>query len=355
MKNIGYNFVRTSPLSYGQLSQEKNANGTVVNTLTISGSTRTEARPDGASRTFTYGATLGTGGATKNYLLKSYTDFAAHTTTLSYDADGFVNSINDFNGRITSITRLNLGYPTGVISKITHPTTATENPGATIQYFYTDGTGAYLDHVIDERGKQTTYKRNTGTLTTYEIDYPDGGIELYDYNTLGQVWHHTMPSNTATGGSGGIETFAHDTTGLLTSYTPPATTSDGNPGAHPTQYAYDINDHLLTVTDPRGSVTTYYHNEIGQVTYALTSAPDASTVANVYNADGTLQYQSVSLTSSTSADTNYTYDDYKRILTETDPLGKITKFWYDKAGTGVADLTHTDANVTRLVLPSLKS
>src|SRR5439155_21867421 len=52
MKNIGYIFVQTSPLSYGELSQEKNANGTVVATLTISGITRTETRGDGPTRTF---------------------------------------------------------------------------------------------------------------------------------------------------------------------------------------------------------------------------------------------------------------------------------------------------------------
>ena len=358
MKNIAYGFVRTSPLSYGQLSQEKNANGTVVTTLTVNttAKTRTETRPDGNFRVFTYGATLGTGGATKDYLLKTYTDFAGNLTTLSYDADGFVSSIKDANNHTTLYAHLNQGFPTGVISKITHPVTATENPGKTIQYFYTDATGAYLDHVIDERGKQTTYKRYTGTTPPYqtisETDYPDGGIEKYTYDSFGQVFTHTMPSNTATAGVGGVETYDHDASGKLTRYTPPITGSDPDPGAHPTTYTYDINDHLQTVTDPRGNVTTFYSNEIGQITIEQHDDTDNSQIGYTYNADGTLASKNAQLTATTWALTQNTYDDYKRLLTVTDPVGRVATLWYDKAGAGTVDLSHTDANASLRVLPA---
>ncbi len=43
--------------------------------------------------------------------------------------------------------------------------------------------------------------------------------------------------------------------------------------APPTKYHYDIDDHLDTVTDPRGNVTTLDHNERGQLT--LIKNPDA--------------------------------------------------------------------------------
>jgi YD repeat-containing protein len=349
MKNIAYSFV--SGGSYGQLYQEKNANGTVVVTLAITNTTtRTETRPDGATRTFTYGATL-PGGAILPYLLKSYTDFFAHTTTLGYDANGYVNSITDANTHVTSFTRNPIN---GKITKVTHPGDA-----STIQYFY-DSTGYYLDHVIDELNHTTWYKHNTD-MTTYEIDYPDGGVEKFGYNGFNQVTSHTMVNNTAAAGSGGTETYEYDTHGLLASYTPPITGSDGNPGAHPTSYAYDINDLLSTIQDPRGNVTTLYHNEIGQVTIIQHDDTDQSLIGYTYNTDGTLNLMNVDYSTTGTASTTYTYDDYKRLRTITTPdrftgdtTPHTTNFWYDKAGNTVGDLTHTDANVTRLVLPSGK-
>ena len=358
MKNIKYAFVTTSPLSYGQLYQELNVNSTLVAQLTISGLTRTETRGDGTNsvrgagnptRTFTYGGSAG--GVTKNYLLKNFTDFKGQTTTLAYNADGFISS-RTTNGHTTSFTYLNQEFPTGVVSKITHP-----GDNSTVQYFYTDPSGAYLDHVTDELGHTTTYRRNSGTMTTYEIDYPDLGIETYTYNSFGQVLTHTMPSNTGAAGSGGTETYAYDEPdhpGQLTSYTPPDTSSDGNPGAHPTQYAYDINDHLSTTTDPKGNVITFYSNEIGQVTIEQHDDTDESMVVYSYNADGTLASKNAQLNAATWALTSYVYDDYKRPITVTDPAGNITTLYYDSAGGTSTGLAHTDANVTRLKLPSAK-
>ncbi|MBA2436094.1 MAG: hypothetical protein H0V54_13610 [Chthoniobacterales bacterium] len=339
MKNIKYIFVRTSPLSYGQLYQEKNINGTLVAQLTVSGSTRTETRGDGTNlfrgpgnptRSFTYGATMGTTGITKSYLLKTRTDFKGNATTFGYDNDGYISSIADAHvpAHVTSIERLNGGFPTGVIKKITHPGDA-----STIQYFYTDATGAYLDHVIDERGKQTTYKRNSGTMTTYEIDYPDGGIETYTYNSFGQVLTHFMPSNTAANGaSTDSEKYSYDSNGRLLTYTPPATGSDPSPSPHPTRYTYDVNDHHETITDPKNNVTTFGYNEIGQVT--IVQHPGGqSTDGYVYNTDGTLQYKSIQLnTTPLYAYTYYYYDDYKRLTSVIDPVGREADLYYDTAG-----------------------
>jgi YD repeat-containing protein len=348
MKNIQYVFMTNAPLSWGQLYQEKSLGGMLVAQLTgTTGSVRTETRGDGATRTFTYGALVGTTGDYKAYLLKSYTDFLAHPTTLTYDDNGFVNSVTDANGHKTSYERFTLH---GAATKITHPTTATENPGKTIQYFYTDSTGVYLDHATDELNHTTTYQRDPASHLVTEIDYPDGGIEKFTaYNGFNQILTHVLPANTSTGSTGGTETYTYDGFGRMTKYTPPAGLPDAS-----SLYHYDTNDHLDTITDGRGNVTTLYHNEIGQLTVIQHDDADNSLVGYGYNTDGTLANQNVQLNATTFANTVYTYDDYKRLLTVTDPMGHLTKFWYDTAGAGVADLTHTDSNVTRMVLPSGK-
>jgi RHS repeat-associated protein len=364
MKNIEYAFVRSGPLSWGQLYQEKNLNGSVVTQLTgASGSVRTETRgdlnPDGSARTrtFTYGALVGTTGDYKTYLLKSYTDFLGHSTSLNYDNNGFVSSVTDAKGHVTAYERFTMH---GAATKITHPTTATENPGKTIQYFYTDTTGIYLDHVIDELAHQTTYHYYPGTMTVSEIDYHDGGIETFTYNGYNEVKLHTMPSNTSALGSGGTETFAYDDPahpGQLSSYTPPATPSDNNPGAHPSSFTYNVNDHVSTATDPRGNLTTLFHNEIGQVTILQHDDTDNSQILYAYNTDGTLQGTTEQLNATGSADTDYTYDDYKRIASVTtpgNPTRRTINFYYDANGGVGNDYTHTDAQVTRALLPSGK-
>lgn len=358
MKNIKYAFVRTSPLSYGELSQEQDINGTPVLTLSVNtvNNTRTETRGDGTNavrsgvptRVFTYGATAG--GVTKDYLLKSVTDFKGQLTTLAYDVDGFMSS-RTTSGHTTSFTYLTNPYPTGVITKITHP-----GDGSSIQYSYTDGTGAYLYTMTDELGHTTTYKRyQDGTNNVSEIDYLDGGIEKYTYNTFGQVLTHTLPSIDGTlGASTDSEKYSYDSTGLLLTYTPPATASDPAPSPHPTRYTYDINDHLSTITDPKGNVTTQYHNELGQLTIEYHDDADNSYNGYTYNTDGTLQKVDVQLTAAIWASTSYAYDDYKRLISVVDPMINETDYSYDVNGAVGTGLGHTDANVTRLTLPSGK-
>jgi RHS repeat-associated protein len=346
MKNIAYTFVTGG--FHGQFLNAKHFITDSTPVVSYNLGTHIETRGDGPTRTFTFGAYLGTTGVYKPYLLKTYTDFAGHTATLSYDANGYVSSIQDFNLHTTSFVRI---ATTGVITKITHPGDASH-----IDYVYEDPyTGYYLKTVTDELLNVTTYKHsNTTTMNTSEIDYPDGGVELFSYNGFNQVSSHTMVSN-ANGSTGGVETFTYDTggRGLLTKYTPP-TGTDG-----PTNYTYNINDHLSTITDPRTNKTTLFHDQVGRLTiiqYPGTPSTDVD-VGYVYNLDGTVDYQLVRQTATTWAETDYTYDDYKRVKTIVRPMrdasdtARTTKFWYDANGTA-DDYTHTDSNPTFVTTPA---
>ncbi len=351
MKNITYTF--KSGGAYGQLYQEKDTGATSpVVTLAATGNTRTETRGDGASRTFTYGATVAP------YLLKTYTDFLAapntHSTTLSYDSRGLVSSVLDFNNHTTGFVN---HVWSGAVTKITHP-----GDSSTIQYGY-DPNGYFLESVTDELNHITTYNRHLPPNLTapYEIDYPGGGVEKFTYNSFGQPLTHTMVSNTATAGSGGVETFIYDTAnrGLLWKSYPPQTASDSNPSAHPTIRTYDVNDHLSTVQDPLGNVTTLQHNQRGQLTIIQSPDADQSLIGYGYNDDGTLLNTNVQFGPGVNefANTQYTYDDYKRVKTVISP-GHNTPLtistFYGPVTSSADDYTHTDANVTRSVLPSGK-
>ena len=326
----------------------------MVTNLTIIGTQRIERRGDPTNavrngtysqRTWTYGATLGPNGTFKNYLLKTYTDFQGNSTTLNYDVNGRVSSIVDAHpgGHTTSFIRL---AATGAITKVTHPGDLSH-----LDYTY-DSSGYYLLTAKDERGKTTTYTRDSLKNIT-QIDYPDGGIEKFEYNGFNQVTKHFMPSPTAAQGAAtDSEKYSYDGFGRLLTYTPPSTASDPAPSPHPTGYAYNSNDHVSTVTDPKGNVTTLSHNEIGQTTIVQHPGDHQITDGYVYNVDGTLDYKSIQLTATTWAETHYIYDDYKRLRTVTDPLQHVTNYWYSTIGAASGDLTHTDSNVTRLVLPS---
>ncbi|MES2934551.1 MAG: RHS repeat-associated core domain-containing protein [Pseudomonadota bacterium] len=95
-------------------------------------------------------------------------------------------------------------------------------------------------------------------------------------------------------------------------------------------YAYDGQDQIKTVTDPRNLPTTYTVDGLGNQT-ALVS-PDTGTTANTFDAAGNLK---------TSKDargktTTYTYDALNRVTRIAYATGTATAFEYDGGTTGAA-------------------
>lgn len=371
MKKISYAYATGNNLDgstavYGQILSENNATtGQAVSTLTINtATTRTETRGDNKTRTFTYGS---------NGFLTGVTDFKLIAQTKTYDAKSFVNAVTDRNGHTTNFTNNAL---TGGITQIQYPSTPgdtpTGTPRGTVSYIYgwsgcpdpnnrDDNNPYYPYSVTDEGGHVMTYTRDTNKRVI-QINYPDGGSESFTYNNpFGQVLTHVMKT-------GGTETFTYDARGLKLTYRDPYH-STGNPTAW---YQYDALDRVSGVTDALGSAsgdvnhtTNFAYNNRGQLT-VKTRPPDLAnsnlrqTVSNTYNSngDGTLVSTAVQLGASSYATTTYTYDDYRRPLSQTTPqrssgdnTPRTTYYHYDANGTG-NDYTHTDSNVTVLTLPS---
>ena len=364
MKNISYVYAtgvngdNSTPV-VGQIRYEKSADGQSVSNLQVLVTGRSETKGDGSSRYFTFPA--------NGYQLSSWSDFVNFRFANNYyDANGFIQSFVDRNVNTTNIiSDATSGNPTQITYPLTASDTALGKPRATVQYVYgsitcpdpnnRDGNNPYyLYSMTDERGNATIYKRDANKRVI-EIDYPDTGVETFDYsnNTFGQVTSHRLAT-------GGLETYTYDGRGLLTEYRDAyhlATVDPQNPtvpaSATPSfSYTYYTSgawvDRVQTITDARGKVTTIdQYNSRGQVlkqTHPLGQGEvTPSNVQGSYNPDGTLQWSQDELGHRTS----YAYDDYKRVTSVTlppratgSPSPAPTSICYDHTGGNQHDGLH---------------
>ena len=105
----------------------------------------------------------------------------------------------------------------------------------------------------------------------------------------------------------------------------PANTGSSSPTV--TGFAYNANDSLTQVTDPRNLATTYSPNGLGDVT-AQTS-PDTGTSQYTYDLNGNV----LTKTDARGKLTQYTYDSLDRLKTISYATGTGTTFEYDGGAT----------------------
>jgi RHS repeat-associated protein len=322
------------------LSENSGTTGQAVSTLTVNGATRTETRGDGPSRAFTYG---------DEGKLVSYTDFKGQPSNISYDGNGYTSAFEDARHHINTFLREEI---IGTLSVLTHPDP--EHSNQRFAYYYRDGAPYFLQIRGDERDfNSNTYFTRDGNFRVTRIDYPNGAYETFSYNGFGQVLAHRMTS-------GGTEIFTYDGRGLLTTFTPPATPSDPNPGQHPTRYYYYTSgpqiDRLWFVVDARGYSTSFEYNVRGQVT-KVTHDQDGTYAQSGYNLDGTLAWTADENHPGAATDPNqrtrYIYDDYKRVLTVTNPMNETTTNYYGLDWSN--PLLHTTNNVKYTISPMYKN
>jgi RHS repeat-associated protein len=353
--------------AYGQIQSENYFDGTnigpAVSTLAYTGTkTRKETRADGKTRTFTYDASTPA-------LLINWTDFKGNGASQTYDTNGYVNSVTDFNGHTTNFT--NNMFTGGLLAEI-FPATPGDTPPGTPRggVLYTYGSAGcadpnnrdsnnpyYVCTTMDSGGHTTTYLRDTSKRVT-QVNYPDGGnSESFQYNSFGQVTSHTMRA-------GGTETFTYDARGLPQTYRDPYHAT-GNPNIW---YQYDSLDRVSGTTSTLGTgpgdinhTTNYTYNSRGDGSVMTLPVDPVDgqrhTITKGYNlANGTL----TSVTDQLGHQTSLAYDDYKRLRITTTPprfsgdtMNYASNVYYDANGAG-DDYTRTDANPTWLVSPTGK-
>ena len=378
----------------GQILSENYFDGTTigpaVSTLSVDNSDsthpkRTETRGDGPSRNFTYGAAR----------LKNWTDYKGNAASETYDNNGFVKTVTDFTGLSTHTTTIQRDPYTGVVTKITYPSTSTTScPTCTgagfVSYVYGTSTCAdannrgtapydaargpndynayYLYSATDEANNPpNTVTRDLNKRVTHK-QYADNGTEDFTYNSFGEVLTHR-------GTTGGLETNTYDGRGLLTQYREPyhLSTADPNNPSVPTTtfpttlYTYDGFDRVYKLTTfslnaaDNTRTTTYHYNSRGDIdTTTLPTDPvdgQQHTISKVIDPmSGTVRSTADQLFHTT----NFSYDTYRRLRTTTTPprysgdtMNHTSLVYYDANGSG-DDYTHTDANVTYAIMPSGK-
>ena len=345
--------------------------------------TYTEYRGDGPTRTFNYTAlSLGrppneeecpsVNGPAPQQFLQSYSDFQGHTTYLGYDpTTWYVTSVRDANQRTTYYDRgpPPNAYPgpkgTGQILKITYP------GGAHIDYaYYGEGSGSisghYLQQITNERGA-VTYHFRDGHHRITRTDYKDanGNLlanETFSYNSFGQVLTHRLKN-------GAYVHFKYDNNnrGLLVAKTNPTTIADWQTaidGAPKTTYIYYVGadgkpgwiDRVKTMTLPAN-----VSNNVASGTYEYDLSPNNTSrglVTKIQHADGKYQsffydaygnklWQENELRKRTS----YTYDDYNRLTSTTEPLQNADNVSYLKPGAS-SEYRHTTNSVYTYTSPA---
>jgi RHS repeat-associated protein len=293
---------------YGQIESENYLDprtgtpGQVVSRLSRNGNSRTETRGDGPSRTFNYYGSK----------IISYTDFKGQQSAISYDGNGFVWAYQDARGKVTTTSREGT---IGALSVLTHPDAEHSTQG--YAYWYRDDAPYFVQIRGDERGHNTYFTRDTNNFQLTRIDYPDypnGGYETFAYNGFGQVYSHRTTS-------GGVETKYYDGRGMMWA----DSNSDGT-----AYYYYDSLDRLEHVVDRRGKTTWFSYNARGQVTRV--THIDGTYSQSGYNVDGTLAWTADENHPGAETDANqrtrYAYDDYKRVVSITNPLNETHSIVY---------------------------
>jgi YD repeat-containing protein len=157
-----------------------------------------------------------------------------------------------------------------------------------------------------------TYKLTTKSNMTYRFTSAGvlTSIEDLNGNTVNLTYDPQGRLSTVTGAGGTALTLAYDGQGRLSTVAGPANVVY--------TYGYDANGDLVSVTDPEGGVRTYAYNR-----HRLTQVTDETNHLVVDNA----------------------YDDYQRVISQTDAANKTISLAYDNPGQGATTVTFPDQGI----------
>lgn len=276
------------------------------------------------------------------------------TTVNTYDTNGRPLTITDANGLVTTLTWHSRGWLAtralgsettlydydyaGQLTKVTLP------DSSYLQYTYDNA--HRLTQVADNLGNKVIYTLdNMGNRTQEDVKDPSNTLRQTRsrvYDTLNRLWKDIGGASPSTQ----ITQYGYDNQGNLTSVTDPLAkvTSQGYdalnrlvqvtaPGSTVTQYGHNALDQLVSVTDPRSNATTYAVNALNDLTQQV--SPDTGTTANIFDAAGNV----LTSTDAKAQVTTYIYDALNRVTQVTYHDNSSVEYGFDAGTTGKGRLT----------------
>jgi RHS repeat-associated protein len=275
-----------------------------------------------------------------NMLVKTV-DPRADTTQYGYDAADNLASVQDPNLHTTSMTydgRHNMLTRTApaplsyqeswTYDSMNDVLTHQDGRGQTTSYGYDtagnltsqtlpdpDGAGPLAAPVI-QYGRDPA---GTGLLVS-QTD-PNNRTTHYGYDSQGNLTSTTSPLSELT-------TTGYDTVGRMTSRVDGRgnVSGCGCAAAHTTSFGYDNADHLTSETDPGLPAKSWLYDPAGN----LQKVTDQNGHHTDYSYDADERLSSVTAPDTTSV-TSYSYDNVGKLHTRTDPNSHVTTYGYDNA------------------------
>ena len=287
--------------------------------------------------------------------LASITNALGHVTNVtSYDAHGRPLSITDPNGLVTTLSydarsRLTSRNASGEITTYTY-----DNAGQLTRV--TLPNSAFLNYTFDAAHRLTDIQDQLGNKIHYTLDLLGNrtGESVTDpasvlTQTRSRVFDALSRLQKDIGGaspSTEITQYGYDGNGNLTTVTDPLSHITANaydalnrlsqvtdPANGVTRYGYTALDQLASVTDPRNLATGYTQDGLGNVTQ--TTSPDTGVSTALYDAAGNI----TSRTDAKNQTTTYQYDALNRVTLETRADASTVTWTYDGGSNQLGRLT----------------
>ncbi|MDH5473897.1 MAG: RHS domain-containing protein, partial [Gammaproteobacteria bacterium] len=244
--------------------------------------------------------------------------------------------------RITDWTYL----PTGEVKTISQAKNTTEEVTLTLDYDaarrltrITDGLGNYIEYILDSEGNVekeniydvTGYLKKTLTQTFDSYDRLDNfteqnRVENKDYNTDGTL-------NNTTDGKGVVTDYSYDNLKRLTQVIQDQGGTDTATANALTQYGYDVQDNLISVTDANSGQTSYIYDDLGNL--ISQTSPDTGITIFTHDEAGNIATQ----IDAKGQLFSYSYDAYNRLTTKDEPgSDDDVSYVYDACVNGVGRL-----------------
>lgn len=305
-------------------------------------------------------------------------------TLMSYDATGNKVSETDSLGRIKRF-----------LYDARNRLVATVHPDGSTERIRVDGGGRVVANVDQAGATSLTSYDKLGRKVREALPDPDGAgplsapVSAWGYDSRGNLEFETRffvgQGGVLAGDPNRSSQFSYDALGRKIREIQPDPDGSGPLTRPVTSWTYDADGNLLSLTDPRGSITSYTVDALGRKTSETTPDPDGSgallplKTGFVYDRAGNLRY-TVAPGGTNESDvaftTEYIYDQLNRLVravspdpdgisgplsrptetrsynasgflaSSTDALGRTTSFAYDRLGRVLAE-TNALGGVTR--------